>query len=87
MVEGIEAIEGMRMVVKPQVTVVHFTSDVYDVEKIHKEMLARGWGSSYGVSRGGPSMRLSIHPHRDMEHANGFLQALEDSVDAVRAGK
>ncbi len=87
MVEGIEAIEGMRMVVKPQVTVVHFTSDVYDVEKIHKEMLARGWGSSYGVSRGGPSMRLSIHPHRDMEHANRFLQALEDSVDAVRAGK
>jgi hypothetical protein len=42
-----------------------------------------GWGQSYGVVRGQPFIRLSIHPSRDEEHAEGFVQAFRD---AVRAG-
>ena len=80
---GIEAIEGMRLVVKPDITLVCFTSDVYDMSKIHEQMLARGWGHSFGRFRDIEYIRLSIHPHRDMEHARGFLAGLEDSVAAV----
>ena len=79
-VEGIERIEGLSLVVRPFITIVNFTSDEYDVEKIHAGLSTRGWGSSYGVFRGIPTIRLSIHPYRDREHALGFLNALEDSV-------
>ena len=82
---GIENIEGMRLVVKPFITLVSFTSDVYDMDGIHQEMLERGAGHIFGTFRGIKYMRLSVHPHRDMEHARQFLEALEDSVDAVRA--
>ena len=83
-VKGIESIEGLRLIVKPFLTLVSFTSDRYDVQQIHQELQARGWGHSYGMAHGVPRIRLSIHPHRDKEHARQFLQALEDSVDAVR---
>ena len=82
--KGIERIEGLRLVVKPFTTIVNFTSDEYDVEKIHRELSTRGWGSSYGMFRGIPRIRLSIHPHRDREHALGFLNALEDSVKIAK---
>ncbi len=84
-VKGIERIEGLRLIVRPFITIVNFTSDKYDVERIHRELSARRWGSSYGVFRGIPRIRLSIHPHRDREHALRFLNALEDSVDLARA--
>ena len=83
---GIERIEGLQMLVKSFITIVNFTSDVYDVRKIHEEMLARGWGHTYGESRGVERIRMSIHPHRDMQHAEGFMNALEDSLAAVRSG-
>ena len=85
LVSGIEQIDGMRLAVKPHVTVINFTSDLDDMEKVHREMRLRGWGTSYLVNRLIPCIRLSIHPNRDMEHVEAFLRALEDSVDAVRA--
>jgi hypothetical protein len=56
-----------------------------DVEKIHRELSAQGWGNSYGVFRGIPRIRLSIHPYRDREHALQFLNALEDAVKIAKA--
>ncbi len=84
MVQGIERIEGLRLLVKPFMTLVNFTSDECDVETIHRELSARGWGCSYVVFRGIPRIRLSVHPHRDREHALQFLDALEDSVAIAR---
>ena len=81
---GIEAIEGLRLVVKPFTTLVSFTSDRYDLQKVDQELQARGWGHSYGMAHGIPRIRLSIHPQRDLQHARQFIQALNDSVDAVR---
>ena len=83
-VAGIERIEGLRLLVKPHLTVVNFTSDRYDVGKIHLELRGRRWGHGYGEFRGTDRIRLSIHPNRDREHAERFLNALEDSVAAVR---
>jgi hypothetical protein len=65
-------------------TLVNFTSDEYDVERIHEELSVRGWGTSYGVFHSIPRIRLSVHPHRDREHALRFLNALEDSVAIAR---
>ena len=78
-------IEGLRLVVPPFITLVSITSDVYDMGKVHQEMLERGWGHMYGTHHGIEYIRLSVHQSRDMEHARQFLRALEDSVDAVRA--
>ena len=84
---AIEDIEGLRLVVKPDITLVSFTSDTCDMQKIHQEMLARGWGHSFGSYDGMLYMRLSIHPYRDMDHARGFIRGLKESVDAARAAK
>ena len=82
--DGIEAIDGLRLMVRPFITVVNFTSDAYDMEKVHIELEARGWGHTFGMAHGVSRIRLSIHPNRDEEHARQFLAALEESVDAVR---
>ncbi|MCH8205997.1 MAG: aminotransferase class V-fold PLP-dependent enzyme [Chloroflexi bacterium] len=83
--DGVKEIEGLRLVVPPFITLVSITSDVYDMGKVHQEMLERGWGHMYGTHQGIEYIRLSVHQSRDMEHARQFLRALEDSVDAVRA--
>ncbi len=83
-VDGVESIEGMRMAVKPVITVLTFTSDVYDVEKIYQGLHARGWGCSYGHIAGIDRIRLSLHPFRDAPHAGGFVQALEEAVADVK---
>ncbi len=85
MVAGIEQIEGMRMAVKPHVTVLNFTSDIHNVETVHQQMLSRGWGTSYLVHHGIPSIRLSIHPNKKREHIEAFLSALEDSAGSAQA--
>jgi tyrosine decarboxylase/aspartate 1-decarboxylase len=82
---GIEQIEGLRLVVRPDITLVCFTSDTCDMRRVHQQMLARGWGHTFGSYRGTDYIRLSIHPHRDLDHARGFLKALSDAVDAVGA--
>ena len=84
LVEGIERIEGLRLVTKPFVPILAFTSDVYDLDKIHHELLARGWGNRPSTVRGVTFIRLIVQPNRDREHSLGFLNALEDSVQAAR---
>lgn len=81
-VEGVTAIPGMRSIVPPFISVVGFTSDTIDLATVHERMADDGWGQSYGIVRGQPFIRLSIHPSRDEEHAEGFVQAFRDAVSA-----
>ena len=83
--EGIERIEGLRLVVRPTITVVNFTSDTLDVERIYQGLRRRGWGTTFGQFRGMPYIRLSIHPHRDRAHGEGFVRALEEAVRDAKA--
>ena len=83
-VKGIERIDGLRLVVPPSITLVSFTSYDCELSKVHEGMLERGFGHTYGTVSGIEYIRLSIHPHRDLEHAALFLEALEDSVKAAR---
>ena len=48
------------------------------------ELRARGWGSTYGRLYDTPRIRFSIHPHRDLDHAQQLVAALAESVAAVR---
>jgi tyrosine decarboxylase / aspartate 1-decarboxylase len=79
--DGIAAVDGVRLVCDPFITLVNFTStgDV-DLARVYAGLRRRGWGTTYGVVRGIPHIRLSIHHHRDMEHADRFLRALAESV-------
>ncbi len=83
--DGIERIEGLRLLVRPLIGVINFTSDGDDVERLHLELRRRGWGSTYGQSGDVGRIRLSIHPHRDTAHARQFVKALSEAVRAVRS--
>ncbi|MYD92828.1 MAG: aminotransferase class V-fold PLP-dependent enzyme [Chloroflexi bacterium] len=81
---GIENIDGLRLLIRPLLAVVNFTSDRDDVERIYLELRRRGWGATYGHDGSQGRIRLSIHPHRDIDHAHGWVAALKESVRAVR---
>lgn len=83
--DGIEAIPGLRLITRPYITLVNFTSDELDVPSIYLELTRRGWGATLGLFHGTPHIRLSIHPNRDEPHARQFLDALAESVEAVAA--
>lgn len=78
--EGVSRIDEVRLVVPSLITVVNITSDTLDVERIYHGVRRRGWGTTLGQVKGKPHIRLSIHPHRDRAHAEGFVRALEESA-------
>lgn len=83
-VDGVTAIPGMALIVPRFITVVGFTSKTINLEDVHQHMAEDGWGQNYGVLRGKPFIRLSIHPSRDEEHARGFVKAFETAVRHAR---
>ena len=85
--EGIDAFAGLRLLARPGLGVVNFTSDVVDVEQLHRELRKSGWGSTYGQSDGTRRIRLSIHPHRDVTHVREFVDVLATVVDGLRGMK
>ncbi len=85
--EGISRIEGLRLLAKPFLTVIGFTADDYDIKIVYDELRRKGWGCFFGKDALNQEdyIRLSLHPFRDMEHARGFLEALEDSVKVAKS--
>lgn len=82
--DGVTAIPGMRLIVPPTISILGFTSDTIDLEDVHRLLADDGWGQSYGVARGKPFIRLSIHPSRDLEHAHGFVEAFAAAAARAR---
>ena len=82
--EGVTAIPGMTLAAPRFISIVGFTSSSIDLELVHRLLAEDGWGQGYGVTRGKPFIRLSIHPSRDVEHAHGFVAAFEDAVARTR---
>lgn len=83
-VEGVSAIPGMSLIAPPLITVVAFTADSIDLHDVHERMAAEGWGQGYGEIRGRPFIRLSIHPSRTLEAADGFVEAFERAAAQTR---
>jgi tyrosine decarboxylase / aspartate 1-decarboxylase len=83
-VGGVTAIPGMALMAPPFITVVGFTSDTIDLRQVHEQLSSDGWGQSYGELRGRSFIRLSIHPSRTIEAANGFVRAFEQAAQGAR---
>jgi glutamate/tyrosine decarboxylase-like PLP-dependent enzyme len=83
-VAGVTTIPGMSLMAPTFITVVGFTSDVIDLRQVHERMAADGWGQGYGELRGRPFIRLSIHPSRTVEAADGFVRAFEQAAQEAR---
>lgn len=84
-VEGLVAIEGIDLLVRPVTSIVAVTSATVDLSRVHDLLADDGWGQSYGVLRGRPYIRLSIHPSHDLEQAHAFVTAFEAAVARARA--
>jgi tyrosine decarboxylase / aspartate 1-decarboxylase len=82
--DGVTAIPGMRLIVPPKISILGFTSDTIDLQVVHRLLADEGWGQGYGVARGKPFIRLSIHPSRDVEHSRAFVAAFEAAVARAR---
>ena len=66
------------------ISVIGFTSKTINLEDVHNQMADEGWGQGYGVTRGKPFIRLSIHPSRSIEAAHGFVEAFERAAAKAR---
>lgn len=82
---GVTAIPGIRLAAPPLVGLVGITSDSVDIGAVHHRLNAQGWGQSYGEALGTRYIRLSIHPSRTIDRAQGFVDAFREAVEAEAA--
>ena len=81
---GVTEIAGIDLIAPPFISIVAFTSKSVDLSDVHHLLADDGWGQSYGELRGKQYIRLSIHPSRDMEHAQGFVRAFAEATRKAR---
>lgn len=82
-VEGICAINGLKMHSEPDLSLINFGSDVFDIYLVAEQMTARGWLA------GLTSRPKGMHAMMSMLHEPSraqFLSDLQDCVTAVRSG-
>lgn len=81
--EGVEAIEGLHLWARPELTILNFGSHQFDIFAVAEEMTERGW--LVGLTqqpRGMHAMMSLLHdPIRDE-----YLEHLRSAVEIVRAG-
>ncbi|MBS0361572.1 MAG: aspartate aminotransferase family protein [Proteobacteria bacterium] len=81
-VAGLSAIEGITFWAKPDVSILNFGSDQFDIYAVAEQMKAKGWIP--GLTRDPKGM----HTMLSMQHApvrEAYLADLRACVDAVRA--
>ena len=85
-VGGIERIPGLRMLGRPDMSLVAFASDAVDVFHVVDEMKERGWyvQAQLGFAGSPPNVHLTICPS-NAPHVEAFLRDLTASVEAARA--
>lgn len=85
-VAGVQTIDGLRVMGKPEMSLVAFTSDELSVFAIADEMKARGFHVQaqlrHGVSK--ENIHVSIQPS-NVRWSKDLIEALRASVAAVRA--
>lgn len=82
-VEGVTALDGLRMIARPDVSIIAFTSDRDDMFAVARELGSHGW--LVGQTRRPPG----IHSMMSLFHAPArepFLADLASSVARVRVG-
>lgn len=84
--EGIDAIPGLRVMAKPDMTLVAFTSDELPIFAIADLMKKRGWyvQPQLGFAGHRENVHLSI-THANVPHVDAFLADLRACADEARA--
>jgi len=80
---GINAIEGLRVVAQPDMTVFAFTSDAFDVHAVGDALAAAGWFPDR--QQDPASLHIMVTPAH-AEVANEFLDAVREAVKLVASG-
>lgn len=78
---GIREIDGLDLVVEPQLNIVAFRSDTIRAHDIYKALEARNWLVSL-ISHP-ESIRLVVMPHHRSGHINSFLADLAECVEVL----
>ena len=82
LVAGLRSIEGVRILGEPETTLVAFAFDDADAFAVGNALWSRGW---YADQQGPPpSLHCTVNAVHGA-HIAGFLAAIEDSLDEVRA--
>jgi glutamate/tyrosine decarboxylase-like PLP-dependent enzyme len=81
---GINAIEGLRVVGEPDMTVFAFTSDTFDAHAVGDALAAAGWFPDR--QQDPASLHIMVTPAH-AEVAGEFLDALEEAVGKVASGE
>jgi glutamate/tyrosine decarboxylase-like PLP-dependent enzyme len=86
--DGINAIPGLRVVVKPDMTLVAFTSDAFPIFLIPDLMKKRGWyvQAQLGFGAYRENVHLSV-THANVPHVDAFLRDLREACEEARASK
>jgi glutamate/tyrosine decarboxylase-like PLP-dependent enzyme len=85
-VEGIDAIPGLRVISRPDMTLIAFTSDDFSVFHLPDRMKKRGWYIQPTLGTG--ALREHVHlsvTAANVPHVEAFLADLRAAVDEARA--
>ncbi len=79
--DGIKEIDGVELVVEPELNIVSFRSDLVSPEKIYQDLKDDGWLVSLNSEP--ESIRLVVMPHHGLEHIKSFLKGLDKYMERV----
>lgn len=92
LLKGIEGIDGIEIMGKPEMCLFTFCSDELDVFHVADEMKTRGWYIQPQLSHTGPTgqryaanVHLSLNSYGTLARVAPFLADLQLAVDAARA--
>jgi tyrosine decarboxylase/aspartate 1-decarboxylase len=78
---GIEKIEGLNLLLKPEINIVAFDSDTVDLQRLKSALRVRSWLVS--LNRRPRSLRLLVMPHHQRVHVASFLNDLRKCVEEL----
>ncbi len=78
---GIKKIEGLNLIVDPELNIVAFKSNVVDLRMLKAALDARGWLIS--TNKQPRSIRLVVMPHHHPNHITSFLSDLKECVEGL----
>lgn len=78
---GIKRIDGLDLVVKPELNIVAFKSDFINLHDLSEALKTKDWLTS--LNRQPESIRLVVMPHHRPKHITSFLSDLRECLEGL----
>jgi tyrosine decarboxylase/aspartate 1-decarboxylase len=78
---GIKRIDGLDLVVKPELNIVAFKSDFVNLRDLSEALETKGWLTS--INKQPESIRLVVMPHHRPKHITSFLSDLRECSEGL----